>query len=320
MEHVKSTSASNKVRVFQSNALTEGRYDFNLIEKRIMYGILVKCREKFIDNQNEGQKDLFNDLVVYLPMADLMKSETNKKRVYEAAVKMRAKVIEVRDDKRFLVTGFINYAEHKLGSDVLEIGVSKHILPHVAELVGSYTTFELTVAITLKSVYTQRLYEICNKWKSKKYAPYSMEELRAILYCEDKFKKFGEFRRGVLDLAQRELKASYDDGICDLYFTWKPTKTKGKLITDIGINITSRNDRPVPTCTPDDLQYFIKTQLTQYFPTNKGFVKNVLKRCEENFELAEEIQKKITKICSKYSVKERPAVMKHVIEMDFEIS
>lgn len=309
-----------KSLVFQSNALTEGRQDYNLIEKRIMYGILLKSREKFIDNQNEGQKDLFGDLVIHLSVSDLLKTETNLDRLYDAAVKMRAKDIKINNEKGFLVTGFINYAKHDKGSSIIEIGVSKHIIPHVVELVSHYTAFELIVAITLKSIYSQRFYEICNRWKNTGFAIYSIDRLRSMFCCEEKYKSFGEFQRAVLDIAQKELKANYDDGICDLYFTWSISKKTGKRVDEIQIKIIHKNSKSLPIATPDDLHHFIKNQLTLYFPTNKGFVKNVLKRCQEDFELAEQIQRKITKICSKYSVKERPAVIKHVIEMDFEIS
>lgn len=311
---------SKKVLVIQSNALTEGRQDYNLIEKRIMYGILIKCREKFIENQNEGQKDLFGDLIINLSVSDLLKSETNLDRLYEATIKMRAKDFKINNENVFLVTGFINYAKHDKGSSVIEIGVSKHIIPHVVELVSHYTAFELIVAMTLKSIYSQRFYEICNQWKNTGFAVYSIAKLRFMFSCEEKYKSFGEFQRTILDVAQKELKANYDDGICDVYFTWKISKRIGKRVDEIEMRIIHKNSILVPTATPDDLHYFIKTQLTQYFPTNKGFVNTVLKRCQEDFELAEQIQRKITKICEKYSVKERPAVMKYVLEMDFEIS
>lgn len=325
-------SVSNKLKVYQSNALTEGRYDYSLIEKRIMYGIIVKCREKYIidvasgefsgqeqEMQVSGQKDLFNDLVVFLKMDDLKKADANTSRVYDAAKRMRAKTIEINNEDEWICTGFINYAKHKKNSGLLEIGVSKEILPQLVELTRCFTSFELTVAITLKSTYTQRLYELCSQWKKTGYAIYPVAKLRTMLHCEDKFKTFGEFRRGVLDLAQKELKASYDDGICDLYFTWDVAEKTVKRVDVIKIIIHDRNSKPAPAYTPEDLHYFIKTQLAQYFPKNKDFVKRVLGKCQEDFTLAELMQQKITKICLKYTVQERPAVLKHVIDMDFDI-
>ena len=329
---VEEVSVSNKLKVYQSNALTEGRYDYSLIEKRIMYGIIVKCREKYMidvasggyngqeqEVQIEGQKDLFNDLVVFLKMDDLKKADSNTSRVYDAAKRMRAKTIEINNDEEWICTGFINYAKHKKNSGLLEIGVSKEILPQLVELTRCFTSFELTVAITLKSTYTQRLYELCSQWKKTGYALYPLEKLRTMLHCDDKFKTFGEFRRGVLDMAQKELKASYDEGICDLYFTWKVVEKTVKRVDVIGITVHDRSAKPVPTYTPEDLHYFIKTQLAQYFPRNKDFVKRVLGRCQEDFSLAEQMQQKIMKISLKYTVQERPAVLKHVIDMDFDI-
>ena len=56
---------NNKIIIAQANALTQSRYDFNVIEKRCLYQIIREVRRLYIDS-NTGQRDLFDNMCLTL--------------------------------------------------------------------------------------------------------------------------------------------------------------------------------------------------------------------------------------------------------------
>lgn len=304
--------------IYQSNALTEGRYQFDLIEKRLIYFIIQEVRAKYIVT-NTGQRDIWEDLIISIPVEHVRKVDSNIKRVYDSARNLRKKDIEINTADTWLNVGFINYAKHIKKSDMLEIGVSKEILPQLVELTRNFTSYQLSVAITLKSTYTQRLYEICSQWKNKGYFYMKVDNLRRMLKCEDKFKTFGEFRRGVLEMGEKELKEVYEQGVCDLWFEWGILDKEGKKIKTLEFKVKTKESTKTPVYTISDLQHFIKNTLTFAFPKDPGLVERTITACGKDFELAERLSEKLAKKKNEYSNKELPAILRYILKEDFQI-
>lgn len=303
----------------QSNAITEGRYQFDLVEKRIIYFIINEVRKKYVETNN-GQRDIFNDLIITLPIEQLRKCDPNIKRVYESAKKLRRKDIEINNSDIWLNIGFINYSKHDKKTNEMELGVSKEILPYLVELTERFTTYSLTVSITLKSTYTQRFYELCNQWKNKGYFYYKLDNLRRILKCEDKFKTFGEFRRGVLEVAKKELDELYEQGVCDLKFDYDIMEKDGKKVVTLEFKISDKErDKNQTIYSLDDYCHFIRNTLLANFPKDKEYIDRVLSACSKDYDTAERISEKITKKKGEYSAKELPLIIRYVLKEDFQI-
>ena len=60
-----------EVTNYQGNALTEGRYDFNRIEKNCLYKIIEKVQHDYIENQSNEDSEAFKNLHITLPPAVL---------------------------------------------------------------------------------------------------------------------------------------------------------------------------------------------------------------------------------------------------------
>jgi len=303
----------------QSNALTEGRYEFDLIEKRIVYFIIRQVREEYVENQT-GQRDIFQDLVIRVPIEALRKADPNIKRLYESAKKLRTRDIEINNEDMWISIGFINYAKHLKKENIMEFGVSKEILPHIVDLTREFTAYQLTVSIVLKSIYTQRFYEICSKWKSSGYCFYKLDNLRKILACEDKFKTFGEFKRGVLDTAQKELKEAYEEGIADLYFDYDVKEKEKKKVISLEFKIhTKESEKAGTNYTRDDILNFIDMQFRTWFPKDPDYISRVNAACSRDMEIMNGVFDKITKKIKQYNRSEQPPIIRFVLKEDFKI-
>lgn len=203
----------------QSNALTRSRYNFSRIEKNVVYLIIKKVRQDYVEGTLN--RDLWQNMYVYFTNEDLSlaASEDNLKYAKKALRSLRQKAIEIEDEQgNWLIVGFINYAKYDPTKKTYEVEVSKEIMPHLVELSKYYTEYSLTVAISLKSKYSQRLYELASRYKNMDTKQFRVgyEELRQMLRLGDKYSQIQDFRRYVLDIAVMELAGAFQHNQCDL--------------------------------------------------------------------------------------------------------
>ena len=166
----------------QDNALTTARYKFDLIEKRALYSIIRNIRAQYIENEN-GRRDLFDDLIITIHEEELKKCGDNTKmqNIYDALKRLRNRDIEINNEKMWLSIGFVNYVKHIKNKSYFEVQVSKEVLPYYVELAQNFTSYSMTVAIALKSTFSQRFYELCCQYRNAGFFFYTVEKLRESL-------------------------------------------------------------------------------------------------------------------------------------------
>lgn len=257
----------------QDNRITTARYELSLVEKNVMYVIIKQIRKQFVIN-DDGQKDLFDDLVVKMNSSQLLKDlhETNSSRIKQGLKNLRLRSFEYHNGKpeedknhEWLEVGFINYSKWKPGGEI-EVQVSKEILPFFVELTRNFTEYSLVVAISLKSKWSQRLYELSSKWKAAGGFRMSITELRELFDLKEKYSKYAAFKKFVLDVGHKELKTLFKKGESDLYFEYTEEKV-GRTIENIRFKIISNSKEIEPSL--DDLDYLVRTQLHDIFETKK---------------------------------------------------
>ena len=209
--------------ISQSNALTSSRYDFSPTEKNVLYHIIQKVRHDYIEGTM--QRDLWDNMYVQINATDLSRiaDEDHTQRARKALRDLRHKDIEIEDEEgNWLTVGFINYAKYNARTKTYEVEVSKEIMPHLVELARNFTTYSLTVAITLKSRYSQRFYEWAHQYlgRNTKTFFFDIADLRHMLKLGDGYKLKADVKRWVIDVAMKELKAVYDDGRSDLWMEY----------------------------------------------------------------------------------------------------
>ena len=225
----------------QDNALTTARYKFDLIEKRALYSIIRNIRAQYIENEN-GRRDLFDDLIITIHEEELKKCGDNTKmqNIYDALKRLRNRDIEINNEKMWLSIGFVNYVKHIKNKSYFEVQVSKEVLPYYVELAQNFTSYSMTVAIALKSTFSQRFYELCCQYRNAGFFFYTVEKLREMFMLEKKYKRGCDFKRRVLDDPQKELRELYNAGQCDLYFEFEPKSYKGKEVTEYKFYVYTR--------------------------------------------------------------------------------
>jgi plasmid replication initiation protein len=303
----------------QSNILTTARYDFTKVEKRAVYFIINEVRKQFIETPR-GQRNIFDNLIVKMTTESLQKSDSNLQDIYKALKSLRRKSITYEDDNRYFEVGYINYSDHQKGKGIVEVEVSKLILPHLVELAEQYTSYSLMIAISLRTKYTQRFYELCSQWRSTGFLTLKIDDLRVMFMIEDKYNRYALVKKNVIDVAQKELKECFDKGECDLYFTYKEEK-KGSSVNGLKIVIITKENQP-SEIKLDDAVYLIRTWLNSWFetkikPKNKVWVEKVIKHIQLNADLIPKLHTRLLKLQQEENIKSLPATARHIIEEDY---
>ncbi len=223
----------------QDNRITSARYELTLMEKRILYILIKDIRNKHL--QTNINTTLFNDMIIKTDSKTLLKElkETNPKKVKDALKSLRQKSFEWQNEypedhelHEWFEVGFINYGEWKKGGDI-EFQVSKKILPFFVELTQRFTEYSLVVAMSLKSKWSQRFYEICAQWRNAGGRNISVNEIRDMFQLGDRYSRYAALKKYVIEVAKKELKELYLKGENDVYFEYTELKKGRSVVLNI---------------------------------------------------------------------------------------
>jgi len=312
------------VKIAQANQLSMARYDFSVIEKRCLYFVIREVRRLYIDSE-EGQKDLFDNMYLEIPSNQLRGLADELKDVYTALKKLSDKSIEIENEQEWIYTRWILQATHKKNRDIYCVDVSREILPYLVELAENFTTYDLMVALTLKSIYSQRMYELCSQYKNRKNRTFFIEldKFRNIFKLENKksYQNIAQIKRDILEVAKKELKELYDIGQCDLYFDYKPKDKQGKKILSFFFTVHIKEDETtVDYKAVEKYISRIKEILSAFFPKDKNYIKRVIAAVKLKPNSAMDILDKMETKVLDYPKNEIPPILRFVLKEDFGIS
>lgn len=292
------------ITIAQDNRLTTARYELSLIEKRVFYYIIKEVRK----NYTLGQRDLFDDMVLKMSISELSKGIKQEGR--ENQTKKGLKMLRKRDfewdngldenheDYEWLVVGFINWAKIKKG--VAEVQVSSELMPFLVELSSQFTPYSLNVAMSLKSKWSQRMYELCQKWQGTDGFRMSVDDLRKSFVLEDKYPRYALLNERVLQVAKRELKELYDIGQCDVYFEFTEERN-GRSVETLRFKLFRKNSLNVKTTTDlllELIPVFRSLYNTDKMPKNDTFVNEVIIQLQKYPNLIEPLNTRVKEILS----------------------
>ncbi len=307
------------VMLAQSNALTNARYDFSLYQKRFLYYIIKDVRRLYIDTE-QGDKTLFGNMLLRLTPEQL-KECGEPATVFREAAELREKTIHIERKNETVSVGWINYVKRDKKSGIYEVEVSKEIMPELVELASRFHTYALTVALSLKSVYSQRMYELCSQYKNYQggYFHQDVEALQLLLGTPESYKDFGLFRARVLETARKEIKDLYDANESDLFFEYSIAEKKGKKIIALNFSVYTREREKLKTFSPEDAIFFIRTKVATFYRKDKKYIERIVKHIQLHPNLAPELVSKLSSKMNDYPHADIPAIIRYVMSEDYGV-
>ncbi len=233
-----------KDKNYHSNSIIDSRQEYSMLEKKMIY---FAINQLDISLQNV-QRDLFNDICFKIPVS-AFGEDYSFKTLKTAINKITNRSITGGDNEKqhaFSINPF-PFAEVKNG--MVELVMYSKAVPLFIDLkIRGYTSYELDIALSLKSVYSQRLYELLGRFKDTGRWYVEIERFKFLLGI-DKEKSFngtlanGRLKEIVINPAMKELAEK-----TDLEFDYCFEKT-GRKYTAITFIIKTKK-----------LLKFIKTQ------------------------------------------------------------
>lgn len=317
------------VTLCHANVLTESRYNFNRIEKNCLYKIIEQVRRDYVEGTAKANGGFQNMHVTMQPnVLEEIADKAHRRQAEEALVRLRKRDIEIRgEDDLWFNSGFINWCEYDPKTKVYRVEVSYRIMPYLVELAKSYTAYSLTIAITLKSVYSQRFYELCcqyrNRIENDGLAGFhkTQQQLRDMFCLEDKYKDNQDFNRRVIKKAQEELKATYERGQCDLYFDVHVKGRGTEMCYDFKIYTREQSDRQKEVF--EDVRkkwLYIQGRMTAIYKRDPKFVQGVMKTLDFKPNLIDPVLAKLQKLEREYKGNDLAKLLRWVLKEDFEIN
>ncbi|BBJ29091.1 replication initiation protein [Athalassotoga saccharophila] len=196
----KVTKVEDKNIVVLDNAIVEARYVMSLNEQKLFLALVSLI----------GQDD--EELKKYFINANALKSILNiqSKNIYDdvktIARRLVKKTLFIEDKSRKKWVEYPLFSVMEYEDGVLYVEFNQKIKPFLLKIKQEFTKFQLKEFKPFKSKYSIRIYQLLKQYAILGERLFDIIDLRLKLGIEEKeLKQFIEFRRYVLDIAQREL-------------------------------------------------------------------------------------------------------------------
>lgn len=194
--------------LIQSYIMTTAKYDFNVYEKRIIYRLVEMAQGevqgvKFANNCQKIEHDLFSCVNITMPIACLLNGEEDKNyaRVKEALQSLQRKIFEYEDDEIWQSISIIALPYIRKRSSVLSFQVHPRVWDCILDFSKGYRKYELKAAMSFKSQFSMRFYELLSNQKSP--LTYSVIQLKEMFCVADKYERINDFIRYVVEAAKK---------------------------------------------------------------------------------------------------------------------
>lgn len=201
-------------RVVKHNDLVRARSNLSKIEHRVIAMLIAQLDRD--DESFDLQRIHIRDIIE--------KSGSSSQDLYSRGKEICQRLlnqkiqIQTEENGRRVYEGYnaldkIRYVE---GDGYIEARFNDSMKPFLLELKRRFTIYQLEAFMQLGSRYSMRVYELLKMREDLRWLRMPIQHLRELLSCEDKYSRFGDFRRRVIERAQSEVNST-----TDIAFTYK---------------------------------------------------------------------------------------------------
>lgn len=195
--------------VVKSNQLVEARYQHSLMTARL---IMMAVEDiSMYDTQ-------FREVRAYL--SDYARlAETSAKNLYELARDLTGELLgleiefpvrergEVTGWERLNVFSKVRYID---GKGYVIVKLNNDLAPYLLQLKAEFTRYKLASVFGVRTPTAVRIYELCKQYQTIGQRTIELDELRRMFMLEDKYPRYRDFRRRILDHSVEEINRRTD--------------------------------------------------------------------------------------------------------------
>jgi plasmid replication initiation protein len=223
-----SKEEQNNELIIHHNNLIEAKYNLTLQEKRLI--LLMSSRIQKEDKEFHTYDFSVQEICTFLHL--------NNKNIYKEIDNVVSKlfnrmlVIKNSIENSTTKISWLTYAKYWHGQGLIQLKFNEDLKPYMLQIKDRFTKVSLGDVLGLKSVHAIRIYELLKQYESTGRRELSLTDLRE--YCgigKDKYERFNDFKRKVLEAAKREI-----NNKTDLLIDYEEIKPSRK-ITSINFKI-----------------------------------------------------------------------------------
>ena len=242
----------------QPYRITMARWDFSVLQKRILTKIISKLQKEISLLQNGlvfEQLDLFknsNDdsdtIKLTFLLSEFVKDGNNYAQFKKAINQLRAFNIEIikivlpavkskkakKPEEELILTGLIERAVIKKYARDITISLHKATAMELMKVANGLTVFAEDVMYETNNKYTQKIYELICQWKDIGVYTLTIAKFRELLVLDNKYPETKDIIKKIIRPCEKELKT-----IGDVFFDFSVTK-RGNVITHFNFIIKTK--------------------------------------------------------------------------------
>jgi plasmid replication initiation protein len=212
------------------NALVRGAHALTLSEKRIIACALATLDSKSgADALKASMQDNWGVKLLAADYMDLfnLPRQVVYEQLRDGAESLRKKAWTIIEGKKTIRNNWLSRIEYHSKEGWIEVYFSSWTTPHLLSLRKNFTSYKLGQASALRSIYSWRLMECLQSWKSTGVWHVPIEEFHHAMDAPDSLRKdFGQLRVRVITPAIKELRDTEN-----LIITCKPLKAGRKVVS-----------------------------------------------------------------------------------------
>lgn len=197
-----------------SNALVSSAQALSLREKRVM--ALAVSKIDSVRHAATGLPKIRIEAIEYAELADIALNDAYKE-LAEAVDHLQKRVITFSHEwkksatskkiyKATTKTGWVDGATYIDGCGTVEILFTQTVTPHLTMLRERFTSYKLSQAAALRSLYSWRLLELLSQFESTGWREFEVEDFAKTLDLPDTYlKNFSHVKKRVIEPAVKEL-------------------------------------------------------------------------------------------------------------------
>lgn len=220
--------------ISMSNELTRSAHRMGLAQKRIIALAIAKNDSKASSHIVKNQLGAWAIRITAKDYAEAYEVDIDKAydQLKHAADTLMATSWELIDQtgrhKTRIKGPWLHWAKYHDGKGIIDIAFHPYVAPHLLDLKREFTTYRLKQAAALRSMYSWRLFECLQSWKTTGQWHVSVADFRQIMQTPKNYANdFGQIKRSVIEPAIRELTTKQN-----LIISWKPIK-EGREVTEL---------------------------------------------------------------------------------------
>lgn len=220
--------------IAKSNALIQkARYKLTLQQQRIiLYTIsMIKPEDTELHEYQFDLRELCND-------CGITYNGNNYNHFKEAISTLASQVFWItKENGEQVLCHWITKARIDKNNTTVSIRIDEDLKPHLIELRNNYTLLDKSI-LKMKSAHSQRLYEISHSYRHLGTFNTTVTRLKELLFIEDKYPEYKEFKRNLLEKAIKEI-----NSIGDLYIEYEEIR-ENRAVKEINFYINNYTQNP----------------------------------------------------------------------------